>query len=65
MEIRRSLDYRAIAFFYSNITSTTCKIPLRYHVRSITHDRQSGHGTIKVICLSEISLMPCAYATTG
>ncbi|WP_264196709.1 hypothetical protein [Microseira wollei] len=30
----------------------------------ITHNYKPGHGTIKVICLSEISLMPCPYATT-
>ncbi|WP_226591050.1 hypothetical protein [Microseira wollei] len=35
-----------------------------YHVRSITHNWQPGHGTINVICLSEISMMPCPYATT-
>ncbi|WP_226574437.1 hypothetical protein [Microseira wollei] len=38
---------------------------LSYHVRSITHNRQPGHGIINVICLSEISIMPCPYATTG
>ncbi|WP_226591715.1 hypothetical protein [Microseira wollei] len=26
-----------------------------YHVRSITHNQKPGHGTINVICLSEIS----------
>ncbi|WP_226589386.1 hypothetical protein [Microseira wollei] len=35
-----------------------------YYVRWITHNHQPGHGTIKVICLSEISMMPCPYATT-
>ncbi len=34
----RSLCNGAIAFFYSNITSTTCKIPLRSHVQSISRD---------------------------
>ncbi|WP_264196483.1 hypothetical protein [Microseira wollei] len=35
-----------------------------YHVRSITHDPKPGHGIINVICLSEICMMPCPYATT-
>ena len=29
-----------------------------YHFRSITHNQKPGHGRIKVICLSEISMMP-------
>ncbi|GET39462.1 hypothetical protein [Microseira wollei] len=39
-------------------------IQLLYHVRSITHNQKPGHGTINAICLSEISMMPCPYATT-
>ena len=35
-----------------------------YYGRLITLNQQPGHGKIKVICLSEISLMPCPYATT-
>ena len=35
-----------------------------YYVRSITHDREPGHGMINVTCLSEIPMMPCPYATT-
>ncbi|WP_226589306.1 hypothetical protein [Microseira wollei] len=29
-----------------------------------TNNQKPGHGIINVICLSEISMMPCPYATT-
>ncbi len=44
-------------------TETVCFYHRLYHVLKIAHNRQPGHGTIKVICLSDISLMR-PYATT-
>ncbi|WP_226592402.1 hypothetical protein [Microseira wollei] len=40
---------------------------MRPYATTVNQDNhhQPGHGIINVICLSETSLMPCPYATTG